>query len=131
MKNIIKAFAFLFVCTLMTVACDKDDDVAVKKLSTVTYSPNKVEVLKDKAVSSATPKIDPKEAKVTFAIKSVTKDAKKFTNPSTGFKVSETGVISLAKDNKLDKATYVLTIEATDKADKKVKKTANYTVKVK
>jgi 5-hydroxyisourate hydrolase-like protein (transthyretin family) len=131
MKNLIKAFVAVLVCSLVIIACDKDDDPITTKLTSISYAKNSVEVTKAAALTGTAIKVLPSDAKATFVIKSITLNAKSFTNPTGGFKIATDGKISLAKGNKLATGKYILTVQATDKFNKKIIKTTTYTITIK
>lgn len=130
MKNLLKTFVAVLVCSLVVVACDNDDDPKPVKLTKIEYTKNTVTVTAKAAHTGEAIKVTPSNAKATYTIKSITKAGAAFTNPTNGFKIATDGKISLAKDNVITAAKYVITVEATDKYDKEVKKTATYTVTI-
>lgn len=130
MKNLLKTFVAVLFCSLVVVACDKDDDPKPAKLTSIAYKVKTATVKADAAFTGTAATIAPSNAKATFVIKSITKAGSAFTNPTTGFKIGTDGKITLAANNKLTAAAYVITVEATDKLDKTVKKTTTYTVTI-
>jgi hypothetical protein len=133
MKNLKNLASVLFLGLLVFVAsCDKDDVDTTDYLSSFSYSPNKKDVNQNAAFTSATPTVKPKKAKVKFAIKGIKKGSDNFTNPSKGIKINaDTGKLSLANDNTLEKAVYTVTVEATDQNKKTIKKTTTYKITIK
>lgn len=106
--------------TTFTVAISEP---TTSKLVSISYSPNKLSGKQKTVLIGKKATLNPKDASVSFKISTVTKDKKSFVNPkSGGFKIDSMGKIGLAKNHKLAKGTYELTIIATDKGDKKNKK---------
>ncbi|MCT4590750.1 MAG: hypothetical protein N4A71_23185 [Carboxylicivirga sp.] len=132
MKNLLKVLSFVLICSVVTVACDKDDDDKKPvKLTSVAYSPNKAEAKLATAFSSAKIKLTPSNAKASFTIKSITKDTKAFTDTKKQIKIAADGKLSVAKSHTLEAGVYAVTVEAIDKGDKKNKKTTTYTLTIK
>lgn len=134
MKNLLSLFIVMLVSSLVLVSCDKDDDPkpTVKYLKAISYSPNKKELAKKTAYAGPVAKFTDAKAKVKFAVKTITKDKKAFTNPATGIKIdAATGKLSLAATNTLENGVYVVTVECTDQNNKKIKKTATFTITIK
>jgi hypothetical protein len=133
MKNFLKTTLLVFAISLSFVACDKDDEpLEVIKLTSISYSPNKMEAKTKDAFSSKEATLNPKNASVTFKISKITKDDKSFTNPKDGgFSIDGKGKIFAKKDHKLAVGVYVLEVTATNKSDTKIKKSVSFSVTIK
>ncbi|MBI9065128.1 MAG: hypothetical protein JEZ14_24300 [Marinilabiliaceae bacterium] len=133
MKDLLKVLSFVLICSVVTVACEKDDDDNKPvKLTSIAYSPNKTEVKVAAAFTSVKLKLTPSNSKASYTIKSITKDTKSFTDSKKQIKiVTSDGKLSAAKSNTLVAGVYKITVEAVDKGDKKNKKTTTYTLTIK
>lgn len=131
MRNYVKVLSFVLILTTVFVSCSKDDDDAPKtvKLTSVSYSPNKIEGEEKTAFSGKDIQVNPEEAEATFKFNNIKKDGETITTGE--FKMNSNGKISGLKDHKIGVGTYVLTVAATDKNDKDNVKTTTYTVVIK
>ncbi len=124
MKSALKIVSLALIVSMVAPSCKKNDDgpIIPVNLSSVKYSPNKLDGKQKTAFSGKNAIVSPKNASVTFEISKVTKDKKNFANPkSGGFMIDTKGKISAPKDHKLDAGTYILTITTTEKKGKKTK----------
>lgn len=128
MKKYLRLYSVMLIVITVFVSCDKDemDEATLKGIS---YTTTKVSGKLKTAFASKEAVINPKDAKVTFSISKVTKDAK--TAKKDGFKIDLKGKVYAAKDHEIAEGTYKVTVQAQDKSDSDNKKTAILTVEIK
>lgn len=133
LRNIV-ILLFMGVFILTTGCSDDDDDPPIKStyLKSFKYTPNTADIKEKTIFASKVAIVTPLKAKVKFVIKGIKKGSSTFTNPSKGIKIdANTGKLSLAKDNTLDKAIYQVTVEGTDQTKKTIKKAAIFKITIK
>ncbi len=124
-----KKLAIVFLgMVILATGCRKNNPQPAS-LSSIKYTPETKTVEKGKVMEGPVATKLPNGVTVKFAIKSIKKGTADFTNPSNGIKIDvNTGKLSLAKGNALDKDTYKVTVEGIDQKKKTVKKTTMFTI---